>query len=74
MVTLVFETTAAVVAEKAAEVAPAGTVTDAGTVAAAVFELVSVTTAPPVGAGPFNVTVAAEEAVPAALMGSSTSA
>ena len=33
-----------------AVVAPAATVTEAGTVAAAILELVSVTTAPPVGA------------------------
>jgi hypothetical protein len=36
---------------KLAEVCPAGTVIDAGTVALAVLELVSVTTRPPVGAG-----------------------
>jgi hypothetical protein len=35
----------------------AATVTDAGTVAAAVLLLVSVTTVPPVGAGPVRVTV-----------------
>jgi len=36
---------------------PAGTVTDAGTVAAAVFELLNVTTIPPVGAVPVSVIV-----------------
>jgi hypothetical protein len=41
--------TAAVVALKVAEVVPAVTVTDAGTVSAALL-LVSVTVAPPVGA------------------------
>ena len=49
---------------KDALVAPAATVTDAGTWAAAVFELVKVTTAPPAGAGPFNVTVPVEDAPP----------
>lgn len=38
-------------------VAPAGTVTLAGTVARAVTELVSVTTVPPAGAGAFRLTV-----------------
>lgn len=42
---------------KVAEVAPAGTVTDVGTVATAVLLEVSVTTVPPVGAGPVRVTV-----------------
>jgi hypothetical protein len=42
---------------KAAEVAPDTTVTDAGTVAAEVFELESVTRAPPMGAAAVKVTV-----------------
>lgn len=40
--------------------APAVTVTFAGTVAAAVFKLVKVTSAPPAGATPFSVTVAVD--------------
>jgi hypothetical protein len=47
-----------------AVVAFAATVTVAGTVAAAVLLLVNVTTAPPVGACPFRVTVAVELAEP----------
>jgi hypothetical protein len=43
--------------------APAATVTDPGTVAAPLL-LDSVTTAPPEGAGPFNVTVLAVVGVP----------
>ena len=42
-------------------VLPAGTVTLAGTVAAAVLPLVSVTTAPPEGAASFKVTVPVED-------------
>jgi hypothetical protein len=64
IVTAVVEATALVVAVKAAVVAPAATVTDAGTWAAAVFELVRVTTTPPAGAAPLSVTVPVEEAPP----------
>src|SRR5262249_30243636 len=53
--------------------APAGTVTVPGTVAAAVFELPSCTEAPPVGALPFRVTVAAEVAPPSTVVGLSAS-
>jgi hypothetical protein len=45
-------------------VEPAGTVTDAGTVAAAVLSLAKDTTAPPAGAGPFSVTLPVEPVPP----------
>ncbi len=64
IVTAVEEVTELVVAVKVAVVAPAATVTEAGTWAAAVFELVSVTTAPPAGAAALNVTVPVDEAPP----------
>src|SRR5512137_656562 len=64
MVTAVDVVTALVVAVKVAVVAPAATVTDAGTWAAAAFELVRATTEPPVGAGLSKVTVPVEEAPP----------
>ena len=51
-----------------AEVAPAGTVTDAGTVADGSL-LDNEITAPPAGAGPFNVTVPVELAPPVAVVG-----
>ena len=49
--------TAVVLIVKVADVAPAGTVTVGDGAATAELRLVSVTTAPPAGAGPFNVTV-----------------
>ncbi len=52
-----------------AVVAFAATVTLAGTVAAAVLLLLSVTTAPPVGAGPFRVTVPLDELPPVTVVG-----
>src|SRR5579871_1007640 len=55
--TTVFDVTAVVVIVKVAEVAPAATVTVGGTAATAESSLVSVTAAPPAGAGPFSVTV-----------------
>jgi len=64
MVSVVFDATALVVTVKVAVVAFAATVTLAGTCAAAVLLLDSVTTAPPVGAGPLSVTVPVEEAPP----------
>jgi hypothetical protein len=61
---VVSEPTALVATEVVAEVAPAGTVTLAATVAAAVLLLVKDTTAPPDGAGAVSVTVAVLEAPP----------
>jgi hypothetical protein len=57
MVTDVLVATGMVVTVNVAVVAPPATATLAGTVAAAVLLLLSVTTTPPVGAGPFSVTV-----------------
>jgi hypothetical protein len=51
------------------ELLPEGTVTVAGTVAAAVLPLASVTTTPPVGAVVFSVTVAVDVAPPIRLVG-----
>ncbi len=59
---------AAVVAVKFAVVAPAATITDAGTVSVALV-LVRVTMAPPVGAGWVRVTVQALEALGPRLVG-----
>jgi hypothetical protein len=64
IVTEVLAATGLVVAEKLAVVAFAATVTVAGTWAAVVLVLDRVTTAPPDGAGPFNVTVPVEEIPP----------
>ena len=61
--------TADVVMGKFAEVEPAATVTLAATVAAAVLLLVSVTTAPPVGAAAFSVTVPVDPVPPVTLVG-----
>src|SRR6266850_1422544 len=65
--------TALVVTLKLALVAPLGTVTLAGTVAAGLL-LDSVTCAPPAGAGPFSVTVPVAEAPPVRLAGLTASA
>ena len=62
MLTLVDTVTVPAVAVKVVFVLPEGTVTLAGTVATAVLPLVSVTTVPPVGAAPLNVTVPVEVA------------
>ena len=60
--------TALVLTLKLALVAPAGTVTLAGTAAAALL-LESATCAPPAGAGPFRVTVPVEALPPVTLVG-----
>ena len=52
------------VAVKVAVVAPASTVTDAGTWAAAVLLEVKLTTAPPTGADAFKVTVPVDDTPP----------
>lgn len=52
--------------------APAATVTLAGTVAATVLSLIRETAAPPVGAGPLRVTVPVEGDPPVTLIGLST--
>jgi hypothetical protein len=58
------DATAEVVIVKVAVVAPAATVTLAGTCAAAVLLLVRVTTAPPDEAGPVRVTVPVDDVPP----------
>ena len=63
------EATGLVVTVKVAVVAPAATVTEAGTWAAAVLLLVNVTTAPPVGADPLSVTVPVEGLPPTTEVG-----
>ncbi|MCK7490004.1 MAG: hypothetical protein MZU79_07120 [Anaerotruncus sp.] len=70
IVSVLLEVTGLVVAAKVAAVAPAGTVTVAGTWAAAVLLDVSVTTAPPAGAGPLSVTVPVEGFLPRPKSGS----
>jgi len=61
--------TALVVTVNVAVVAFAATVTLEGTVAAAVLLLLSATTAPPAGAGPFNVTVPVDGVPPVTEVG-----
>ena len=74
MVTGVDMVTAVVFTVNVALLAPAATVTVAGTVAAAVLPLIRETTAPPVGAGPLSVTVPVEDcAPPVTLVGFSVS-
>ena len=65
--------TALVLTVKVALLAPAATVTVAGTVAEDVLLLERETTAPPVGAGPLSVTVPVEGDPPVTLVGFSVS-
>ena len=71
MVTRVLLETTPVVTGKLAEVLPDGTVTVAGTEAAAAFELRSATVMPPAPAAALSVTVPVAEAPCAATAGSS---
>ena len=61
--------TLAVVTENVAEVEPCGTVTDAGTLAAAAFELESDTTAPPAPAAEMRLTVPVPDWPPMIVVG-----
>src|SRR2546430_2751551 len=70
MVTDVTLATVLVVTVKSALVAPAETMTLAGTCAADVLLLDSDTVAPPLGAAPLNVTVPVDELPPVTLLGS----
>ena len=69
MLTEVEAVTARVVTVKVAPVAPAGTVTLAGTVATAVLSLERRTMAPPVRAGALSVTLPVEGDPPLTLVG-----
>jgi hypothetical protein len=73
MVTVVEAVTVRVVTVKAAPVAPAGTVTLAGTVATAELLLERETTAPPLGACALSVTLPVERDPPLTLVGFSLS-
>src|SRR6267143_1682241 len=72
MVTVVDAVTTLVLTVKVALVAPAGTATLEGTLAAPLL-LESATVAPPAGAGPLSVTVPVEEFPPVTLLGFSVS-
>src|SRR5438309_594148 len=69
MLIVVEEATAVVAAVNVALVAPAGTITVAGTLAMAVLLLVSETTLPPGGAGAFKLAVPVEDDPPTTLAG-----
>jgi hypothetical protein len=69
MMTAVDEATALVLTVNDALVAPATTITVEGTLAAVVLLLESATCAPPVGAGPLNVTVPVGDFPPGTLVG-----
>src|SRR3954469_2982081 len=69
MVTVLVLFTELVVTAKLAPVAPAGTLTLAGTCATAVLLLLSETVARPVGAGPLKVAVPVDELPPFTLVG-----
>ena len=69
MVTVAELPTTFVVTVNVALVAPAATVTLAGTVATPVLLLVSATATPPAGAGPFNVTVPVDGLPPTTVVG-----
>jgi hypothetical protein len=69
MVTVVTLATVLVVTENVALVAPAATVTLAGTWAAVVLLLDRETAAPPVGAAPLSVTVPVDDVPPVTLVG-----
>ena len=73
MVTDVEVVTLLVLTMNVALLAPAGTVTLAGTVAAAVLPLIMETDAPPLGAGPLSITVPVEGDPPVTLVGFSVS-
>src|SRR5262249_1269708 len=73
MVTEVVAVTAVVVTVNVALVAPAATVTLAGTVPAPLFELDSVTTVPPAGAAALKVTVPVDVLPPVTVVGLSVS-
>ena len=68
METGVSATTGIVVMAKPADVDPAGTTIESGTVAAAVFELVRATVMPPLGAGVDRVTVPCPPTPPVTLL------
>lgn len=69
MTEVVLDATPRLVTINVLELLPAGTVMLAGTVAAIVLLLLSDTTAPPVGATPFSLTVAVELLPPTTLVG-----